>query len=696
MLRRGHSTAWGRRSGALLVFGLSLMLADRLSATVKYGQVEIAGSVETQNLLRMDDLQEFQFIQNRNTATLRFEWKWLENGVLMNNINVPFIKRSQVYLLYKGVYDGYYDIEPGGNTKGVHRNDDLVGGPIEGNDIGDVLSDPNGTPILDPNGNPQLLDGPYSRLTEGARERTKFENLLQEAYLDLRFRDIPVSLRVGRQQVIWGESDQFRLMDIWNPLDLTWHLQQEDFEKIRIPLWMIKGIWDIGRIGPLSNVFIEGVWNPGDFQPGVKLEFLPYPWSIPIANPVRNGQIQAASTQQAILLTPFFDRERVRNADGSFSIRQTEPFQGTGFKGGDFQRNPEEASDVGVRFHGVTPTGLEFTTNYLYIRGRGIGAKAGTPFAIEFEDVDVPFTGDPNNAISADPNDPFNPNGTRAQFGNNLVFPAFVKAKFDHPYVHIFGLTGNYFEGDYTNTVFRMETAYALDEPFQTRDGRIRIPGSNNDGTRCDPDTQFGCLEALAPLASTERDVWAGMIGFDRPTWIRWLNRKTTWFLTGQLFWSYVNGKVAGLRGGVVSAGADPYFTPQDAGVYGPALANNKGFAQWVGGPYSGQTERLQDASPTGDFADDFRRWEMLMTFAGLSFYRGGTLMPFWALAYDPVNPSLLLQLKCDWFVTNNFIVQPQAKLFNKFHEGNTLDPWGVGGLNHRRDEIGLKVTWQF
>ena len=33
------------------------------------------------------------------------------------------------------------------------------------------------------------------------------------------------------------------------------------------------------------------------------------------------------------------------------------------------------------------------------------------------------------------------------------------------------------------------------------------------------------------------------MIGFDRPTWIKWLNPRTTWFITGQFFWSYVNGQ---------------------------------------------------------------------------------------------------------------------------------------------------------
>ena len=45
-----------------------------------------------------------------------------------------------------------------------------------------------------------------------------------------------------------------------------------------------------------------------------------------------------------------------------------------------------------------------------------------------------------------------------------------MNAKIVDPYMHIFGLTGNYFEGDYTQTVFRMETAYAMGEPFQSTD----------------------------------------------------------------------------------------------------------------------------------------------------------------------------------------------------------------------------------
>jgi hypothetical protein len=186
------------------------------------------------------------------------------------------------------------------------------------------------------------------------------------------------------------------------------------------------------------------------------------------------------------------------------------------------------------------------------------------------------------------------------------------------------------------------------------------------------------------------------MIGFDRPTWIRWLNRKTTWFLTGQFFWSYVNGKVAGLRNGLITASDNPYFAPEPGRGFPAAVVEGKGVGQWTSGPFAGQRERIQNSSISGDIANNVRRWELLTTFAGLSFYKGGTIMPFFAVAFDPVNINMLVQLRCDYFVTNNFIIQPQAKIFTAFGREQSLDPWGAGGLNRRRDEVGLKVTYQF
>ena len=68
-----------------------------------------------------------------------------------------------------------------------------------------------------------------SDFSKGARDALKFENVLREAYVDIKFRG-PLSgfsLRAGRQQIIWGESDGFRMLDRVNNLDLSWHFQQE-------------------------------------------------------------------------------------------------------------------------------------------------------------------------------------------------------------------------------------------------------------------------------------------------------------------------------------------------------------------------------------------------------------------------------------------------------------------------------------
>ncbi len=98
-----------------------------------------------------------------------------------------------------------------------------------------------------------------------------------------------------------------------------------------------------------------------------------------------------------------------------------------------------------------------------------------------------------------------------------------------------------------------------------------------------------------------------------------------------------------------------------------------------------------------GGNADEFKQWELLTTIAATSFYWGGTFVPFVAMAIDPVNRTFLAQLKFDYFITNNFIVQLRENFYNDLGSGRvTLDPWGAGGLNARRDETGLKITYQF
>ena len=145
--------------------------------------------------------------------------------------------------------------------------------------------------------------------SKGARDALKFENELREAYVDIKFRG-NFSLRAGKQQIIWGESDGFRLLDRANALDLSWHFFYElpppafGLDDLRIPFWMIKGLYDFGSVGSWSNVFAEAYWNPGDWRP----EQAHLPARIPGASAL--GEPAHQSAERRLLRRPCPVRSR--------------------------------------------------------------------------------------------------------------------------------------------------------------------------------------------------------------------------------------------------------------------------------------------------------------------------------------------------------------------------------------------------
>ena len=131
---------WGqvRLLAALTVF-LSLLAVGTASATIKYGDFQLSGNFETMNSMRHASEQEYQFIGNRNTFRARVDWDWLKDGNFLNKFNVPFLESSKLFVLYRGVYDSFYDIAPHDRQHGQTRYDDLIGGRIS--DLSDDLRD---------------------------------------------------------------------------------------------------------------------------------------------------------------------------------------------------------------------------------------------------------------------------------------------------------------------------------------------------------------------------------------------------------------------------------------------------------------------------------------------------------------------------------------------------------------------------
>jgi len=95
-----------------------------------------------------------------------------------------------------------------------------------------------------------------------ARHLDTQKNPLWNAYIEMA--KGPLFLRVGRQDLSWGESDGFRLLDMIEPLDNRFGFPLvEDLDDRRIPLWMVRPTYNLGTIGPLSNLTLEGYWVPG-------------------------------------------------------------------------------------------------------------------------------------------------------------------------------------------------------------------------------------------------------------------------------------------------------------------------------------------------------------------------------------------------------------------------------------------------
>ena len=71
------------------------------------------------------------------------------------------------------------------------------------------------------------------------------QDFLRELYVDTTAgEDDAVSLRLGKQQVVWGTADGMKLLDIINPTDYR-EMAQNSMDESRIPVWMINAEMDL-------------------------------------------------------------------------------------------------------------------------------------------------------------------------------------------------------------------------------------------------------------------------------------------------------------------------------------------------------------------------------------------------------------------------------------------------------------------
>ena len=122
----------------------------------------------------------------------------------------------------------------------------------------------------------------------------KWDAALWEAYVDISRG--PLFFRLGRQNLSWGETDVFRLLDSINPLDDTFGGIFEDLDDRRIPLIMARSSYNFGKVGPIQSFTLEGFWVPGAIDNNVAPQAPPgTPYALPIP-PAAGGSVPGIVT----------------------------------------------------------------------------------------------------------------------------------------------------------------------------------------------------------------------------------------------------------------------------------------------------------------------------------------------------------------------------------------------------------------
>jgi hypothetical protein len=265
-----------------------------LAAVLADEEMQVTGYVENATFAR-DSVGLSKF---RNTLQVNADRKFGDLGQL--NFN-----NSAFHATFRGTYDGVYDLNSSEYGSGAGGAIELENS-IAGNSVphGGGLTVPGTLLGFDQARNPNegmIVLGENLHKTRGGvafgvpvrpcdkDSRGCIDDYLDASSDDLRFpefnerldfiRELYVdfdnalpngdilSWRLGKQQVIWGRTDLFRVLDVINPVDYSRNNIYDELEDIRIPMWIAKADWRMGAGELFDDLNLSFVWNFDKFRP---------------------------------------------------------------------------------------------------------------------------------------------------------------------------------------------------------------------------------------------------------------------------------------------------------------------------------------------------------------------------------------------------------------------------------------------
>ncbi len=168
-------------------------------------------------------------------------------------------------------------------------------------------------------------------------------------------------VKVGKQQVVWGRTDLFRVLDVINPVDFSRNNIYDELSDIRIPMWIAQAEYRMGASDTMQDRNLQFVWNFDKF---------------------RASNLGQCGSPNAILDAGCFFRGMANLWDNggtvaNFANLAPGTLLATNFGPGQIGLNkvylPEwslKNTQFGVKYEGVTMDGLSFSLNALSYRSQ--------------------------------------------------------------------------------------------------------------------------------------------------------------------------------------------------------------------------------------------------------------------------------------------------------------------------------------
>ena len=279
--------------------------------------------------------------------------------------------------------------------------------------------------------------------------------------------------RVGKQQVVWGRTDLFRVLDVINPVDFSRHNIYDELEDIRIPQWIATAEYRWGATETFDDLNLQFVWNFDKFRPNA-LGQGGTPYSILDAgsfframnNCWENG-CTVSNFVPAAALGIVGDPGLVAAdfAPGVIGIRRV-----------DLPNWKPSNTQGGVKLEGVYKS-VGFSLNYYHFFQQLPVLRGGIPAM---------------NAFT----------------GDVAVWDHLIAFDIAFPEVDLIGGSLDFYV-DSIKSVFRVEATYTTGEEF---------------------------ANTLDPKLYSDSDMFRWVLGWDRNTFIPFLNKNRAFLISGQVF----------------------------------------------------------------------------------------------------------------------------------------------------------------